>query len=209
MIAVDPANCNYVVAPRILRTAKFITALANAPKILSLDYLQDSLDRSERLNPDDYLLEDREGEERYDMQLSEAVARARANEGNLLRGQIIYCTENIVGGFETYKSIIAANGGRCLLYRARAGSITSGRAGGAESADDDDDEPEDPGYIYLISGPTRGEARLWPKFRKMVQNIGKIPRVVKTDWMLDLALRQQIRWIDEYEMTSDDIVADA
>ena len=205
----EPADCNYVAAPRILRTAKFIRALANAPKILSLDYLQDSLDKNERLDPDDYILQDREGEERYDLQLSEAVARARANDCNLLQGQIIYCSESIVGGFETYKSIIAANGGRCLLYRARAGSITSGKPGGPGSADDDDDESEDPEYVYLISGPTRGEARLWPKFRKMVQSIGKIPRVVKTDWMLDLALRQQIRWIDEYEMTNDDIVADA
>lgn len=204
LVTVDSANCSHIAAPKILRTEKFIRAMAHAPMILSTEFVKDSLDRNEKLNPRSYILKDREGEKNYDLKLSEVGKRAKANKGRLLGSQSIYCTEDIAGGFDTYKSIITANGGRCLLYRARAGSITSAKAGGLESADDEE-ELEDPEYVYLISGTTPGEVKLWPKFRSMVQGIGRIPRIVKSAWMLDLALRQEIRWTDEYELTDEDI----
>lgn len=63
-------------------------------------------------------------------------------------------------------------------------------------------EGEEPEYVYLISGLKPEEKRLWGKFRSMVQMVGKVPRIAKTDWMLDLALRQEGRWREEYDMAA-------
>ena len=82
-----------------------------------------------------------------------------------------------------------------MLYRARAGSIASARVDSV-----DEEEGEEPDYIYLISGAKPEEQRLWLKFRQMVTAVGKLPRIVRTDWMLDLALSQQVQWGDTYEV---------
>ena len=111
-----------------------------------------------------------------------------------MKSQRIHVTENIHGGFETYKSIIEANGGRCFLYRARSGTFIP--VAGNQS----DSENEDPEFAYLISGASEAETKLWPKFRQMARESNRVPRIVKTDWMLDLALSQQVRWDDSYEM---------
>jgi len=204
----DHTKCTHLAAPKILRTQKFICAIARAPVLVSTDFVDDSLEKNEELDPGKYLLKDPEGEKRFKLKLPEVLKLAKANKGHLLRNQSIYCTENVQGGFETYKSIIEANGGTCLLYRARAGSITSKKVGLMDTEDRDDDSDTDkpePEYVYLVTGTTPEEARLWSKFRDTVQEVGKVPRVVRTDWMLDLALRQQIKWDDDYEMTEDDI----
>jgi hypothetical protein len=173
--------------------------MAHAPTVLSTAFLDDCLARQKLLKPDTYLLADPEGESRLDVSLAEVAARAKANKGRLLQGQSIYCTEHVFGGFDSYKSIIEANGGKCLLYRARAGSIPGKARRDGESVEEEEEEPE---YVYLISGPKPEEKRLWGKFRSMVQVVGKVPRIVKTDWMLDSALRQGGRWRVEYDMAA-------
>jgi len=165
------------------------------------------LAQNEKLSPDDFPLSDVEGEKRLGFKLAEATKRAKANKNRLLQDFSIYCTENIFGGFDTYKSIVEANGGKCMLYRARAGSVTSSRAGGFDGNSDSNSESERDEYMYLMSGVTPEEARLWPKFRQMVQDIGKTPRIVRTDWMLDLALFQQIRWRASYELKDSEVEA--
>ena len=176
--------------------------MAYAPMVLSTDFLDDCLEQRKLVRPEDYILRDPEGEKRHSLKLKDVSKRAKANKGRLLRGQAVYCTEHVYGGFDTYKSIIQANGGRGLLYRARAGSITSAKAGYLDSTDDDD-EPEEPEHVYLISGGKAEEQKLWPKFSQMVESIWKVPRIVRTDWMLDLALSQEIRWDESYEVTPD------
>ena len=170
--------------------------MAYAPTVLTTDFVDQSLAQNQKLSPDDYLLNDVPGEKRLGFKIADATARAKEKKGLLLRGYNIYCTENIRGGFESYRSIVEANGAKCRLYRARAGSIAASRPdGGDETGDDEEKE-----YVYLISGATSEEKKLWPKFRTMVQGVGKVPRVVRSDWMLDLALRQEVRWLDNYEL---------
>lgn len=129
------------------------------------------------------------------------------NKGQLLQKYLIYCTEAVHGGYDTYKSIVEANGGKCLVYRARAATSISGRTGAIDD-DADDIETASPKYIYLMSGVTHDEARLWPKFRKMAQTLGRVPRIVKTDWMINLGLSQQIQWHESYELTEKDAQVD-
>lgn len=129
--------------------------------------------------------------------------RAKVNRGHLLKKYTIYCTESIHGGFDTYKSIIEANGGKCLVFRARASSIVSARGGGLDGHEDDG-VPISPEYLYLLSGVTHEEVRLWAKFRQIAQGNGMIPRIVRTDWVIELALSQRIGWNEAYELTDKD-----
>ena len=203
LIVPDVATCTHLASPHILRTQKFICALAHSPVILSTDFVNDCLSENKRLEPEQYLLQDIEGENRMDIKLSDSLARAKVNKGQLLHGYSIYCTENIHGGFETYRSIAEANGGKCLLYRARAGSSATMRA----DPNEDTDSPEvgGPGYVYLISGTSSDEAKLWPKFQQMMEGTGKKPLVVRHDWILDLALSQKHQWREMYPLSDKDI----
>lgn len=204
MITQEPANCTHLAAPNIVRTQKFVTAIAFAPELLSADYVEQCLAKNEKLQPEDYPLKDIDGEKRLGFKLSDAVKRAKENKHHLLQDFAIYCTENIRGGFDTYKSIVEVNGGKCMLYRARAGSITSARGGGLDGSSAGTG-PAKEEYVYLMSGTTLDEARLWPKFRQAVQGIGKVPRIVRTDWILDLALSQQSHWQAGWELTEKDV----
>jgi len=203
LVIQDHASCTHLAAPHIVRTQKFVCALAHAPMILSTDYVDDCLSENRRLDPNDYLLEDTEGEKRMGHKLTDAIARAKNNKGKLLRGHSIYCTEGVNGGFDIYKAIVEVNGGKCLLYRARAGSNPALRAGVEE--DPSDTESGEPESVYLISGHTPEEAKLWPRFRQMVQDAGKVPIVVRNDWLLNSALSQEFRWQDYYALTEKDV----
>lgn len=209
LIIPDATNCSHLASPHIVRTQKFICALAHAPIVLSTDFIDDCLHSNERLDPNSYLLKDAEGEGRIGHKLSDALVRAKQNKGRLLQGMQIYVTEAIHGGFETYKAIVEVNGGKCFLYRARAGSHTAPRANTDDSDADDNDDNERFRNVYLISGTTPAEAKLWPRFRQMVEAKGKAPLVVRNDWMLNIALSQEIHWKDHYALTEKDVGVDA
>jgi len=183
LITQDFASCTHLASPRIVRTQKFVCALAHGPVVISDRFIDDCLANGGHLDPEDYLLEDKEFEKKVGYKLSGALLRAKENKGRLLRGHSIYVTEAVRGGFETYRSIIEVNGGKCLMYRARA--ATSLRAGVDE--DTDGSESGQPEFVYLVSGQTHEEAKLWPKFKQMVEAAGKNPRIVRNDWLLNTA----------------------
>ena len=203
LIVGDYASCTHLASPRIVRTEKFICALAHSPVILSTNFIEDCLSSNSRPDPTKYLLRDSDYENSAGYELSSALARAKENKGRLLRGYSIYVTEAVHGGFDTYKSIIQVNGGKCLMYRARAGSASTLRAGLDESTDESDSSQ--PEYVYLVSGTSHDEAKLWPKFRQMVTGSGKNPRVVRNDWLLNTTLSQEHHWKDYYALTEKDI----
>lgn len=146
-------------------------------------------------------MEDNEFEKKAGYKLSDALLRAKENKGRLLQGHTIYVTEAVHGGFDTYKAIIEVNGGKCLMYRARA--ATTLRAGLEE--DTDESESGQPEYVYLVSGQTHEEAKLWQKFKQMVEAAGRNARVVRNDWLLNTALSQRHHWQDFYALTDKDI----
>lgn len=188
-----------------MRTEKFVCALAHAPVIISTDFVDDCLSKSSCLNPEDYLLVDTDYERSLGCKLSDALLRAKDNNGRLLRGYSIFVTEAVYGGFDTYKSIVEANGGSCLLYRGRAGNNAVSRA--RDEEDSDGSETGQPENVYLVSGTTQDEAKLWPRFRQMVEAQGRSPRIVRNDWLLNLALTQKHTRLDLYDLTEKDVGA--
>ncbi|KAL8785221.1 MAG: hypothetical protein Q9213_003490 [Squamulea squamosa] len=204
LVTQDPSHCTHLASPAIVRTKKFVCALARAPMVISTEFVDDCLAKDEWREPEDYILNDPIGEQRVGFKLSEAVSRARTYRGQLLRGMPIYCTETVKGGFDVFKAIIEANGGKCLLYKGRASSIAAWRTNGQDEDPDamDTDEPE---YLYLLSGSTPAEMVLWSKFRQMVRGMGKLPRIVQTDWLLNSALRQEVHWDETLEFKEDGV----
>jgi hypothetical protein len=194
----DHVNCSYLAAPKILRTKKFICAMAQGPVLLSTEFVEKCLEENRVVDMENYTLKDNEGEKRYHMSLPKALKKAKANKGNLLKGQSIYVADGVHGGYDTYQAVIEANGGKSILYKGRKSLAVSSRP--EDEGPDDDDE-----YIYLVSGTTAPQSKLWPKFRSMAESVGKLPRIVKTDWLLDLALSQEIRWEERYELSEDNM----
>jgi len=122
------------------------------------------------------------------LKLKDAVTRAKANKRSLLRRVPIFCTAEIPNGSDTYKAIVEANGGTFAVYR--------GRPTIKKVNPEDDEGPAEP--VYLISGKRPEERKLWPRFTEMAKDGNMIPRIVDTEWLLDVAMSQQQKWNDRY-----------
>lgn len=202
----DPAECTLLCAPRILRTRKFIAALSSAPEVVHVSFLDEALESKELPDVSMHTLEDSEAEERLGLRLDYSLDRAKENQRRLLRGWTILVTEKVSGGFETYKEIININGGQAMLYRGRTGINIPKRKPSSEDPDagpevkNQGDEDEETDVAYLISGTLDEEVKLWEKFRSNAEKHGLTPRIVKTDWLINLAMSQRIEWDDKWEL---------
>ncbi|KAG8625891.1 hypothetical protein KVT40_006292 [Elsinoe batatas] len=211
-LVTDPSQCDLMVAPKLLRTRKFVTAIANAPFIVHTRYL-DYVLKHKLLPADvvDYRLEDKEGEARLGITLNNAQIRASDNNHRLLRGWTIYVTDKVNGGYETYADIITTNGGKSVPYRGRSGVTVPKRRllynddpeAGAESQNQGGDIETD--FVYLVSGTSDEEVKMWPLFRKLADKYSLEARIVKTDWLLNLAMEQRVMWDERFEQAEENV----
>ncbi|KAK5956311.1 regulator of Ty1 Transposition [Knufia fluminis] len=191
-----PSKATHLAAPNILRTPKFMAAIAYAPIVLSTDYIEACLNQDEFLDTDGYQLADKANEKKHGVVLKKALENAKANKQQLFSGTTIYCTEKIVGGFETLQAIAEANGTTLTPYRGRHMAIPSRRAGsGADSEDHADND------VYLISNDNEEDRRLWPKFVKMAEESRRTPYLLIAEWLLSSALRQEIQPLSQYRLS--------
>jgi hypothetical protein len=188
LITQDTLTCTHLAAPNLVRTKKFLCALASGPTVISTDFIDTCVKRGELPKADNFLLKDDAKEKEFNLKLKDVVARAKANKRSLLRRVPIYCTREIPNGSETYKAIVEANGGTFAIY--------SGRPTIKKVNPEDDEGPAEP--VYLISGMRPDEKKLWPKFVEMAKEGNMIPRIVDTEWLLDVALSQQQKWSERY-----------
>ncbi|PNS19969.1 BRCT-containing protein 1 [Sphaceloma murrayae] len=205
-LVTEPSQCTLLIAPKILRTRKFVTAVANAPTILHTSYLDNILKHKSLPEMSEYYLKDREGEKRLGFGLVDAQKRSKQNQHRLLRGWTIYITDKVNGGYETYADIISTNGGKPVPYRGRTGvplpkrrlTVEEDEGAGLESQNQGGDGEVD--YVYLVSGTEEEEKKMWELFRRLTEKQGLRARVVKTDWLLQLAMAQEVRWEDRWEL---------
>lgn len=195
LITTDPTKATHLAAPHIVRTVKFVTALAYAPLVISTDFIEACLREDEMLDPEDYVLKDTENEKKLHLSLKDSRIRAKKNANQLLQDRCIYCMEEITGGFDTFKAIVEANGGRCMLWKNRKGATVPSKR--ADSEDSTDTEAHND--VYLLSDDGKQNQGLWSRFREMVEGCRKVPRIVKTDWILETAMSQQLRPVGPYE----------
>src|SRR6478735_12482266 len=114
--------CDYLAAPNIVRTVKFLCALARGPTVISSTFIDQAIETGHLPDVDEFILHDEETEKKHNIKLEKSVARAKANKGKLLVGIPIYCTEKIRAGPDSYKAIAEANGAMFKIYRARSGT---------------------------------------------------------------------------------------
>jgi hypothetical protein len=193
----DPSTTPFVLcAPRIGRTKKFVCALAYGPTIISTSFLDECLDgKSGPPEPADHLLDDAAGETKLGCSLTEATARAADNGRKLFKGWQIFVTEEVNGGFDTYRGIVETNGGMCLPYQQKTHMKVSRYA---READSQNSAEED--RLFLVSGTSTQERTLWGGFRAMAKEADMAPKIVSTDWLLGVTMAQQVLWRDEWAL---------
>lgn len=98
--------------------------------------------------------------------------------------------ENIHGGYETFRSIVEANGGQCNSYKGRSGTMVPSRRADSETSMTEDDSQNE---VYLVSGDDDKEnEKVWTRFKAMAAGSRKIPRIVRADWLLETAMYQKM-----------------
>ncbi|QSZ30387.1 hypothetical protein DSL72_004910 [Monilinia vaccinii-corymbosi] len=175
-------------APKMVRTRKFLVGLAHGPTIVSEKFIEACIKAGKILKAEAFPLEDTENEKRHKVKLKDALARARANKGRLLNTIPIYCTASIDNGTETYRDIAEVNGATFGVFK--------GRPIIKPTKLEEDNGSPDP--IYLISSDKKSEQALYSKFEEMAKAGNMEPRIVTVEWLLDVAMSQQLKWDEEY-----------
>lgn len=178
----------------MVRTVKFLRNLSKGAMILSSSWIEKCLDSGKVPPPKEYLLKDKENEKKFGLKLQASVDKAAKNKGRLLWGVPIYCTAGIKNGTESYKAIADANGALFMVYAARSGTTIK-----PTKPEDDEGGPEP---VYLLSTATPEEKKLWPKFEAMARLGNMEPRVVASDWLLDVAMKQEVSFDERYLVTN-------
>jgi len=204
----DFKKIDILCAPKFVRTKKFVAALACAPTIVSTTYLDYALKHNKLPPAEKYILDAQDFEAANDFHLDEAMARAKQNNHRLLKDWQIFCTQNVGGGFDTYKDIIEANGGKCAMWKGRTTSITASKRAKNPSTEESQNQKEDEGdVLYLISDPDKKDFANWAKFRELAVKHNMIPRIVKTEWVLNVAIAQYVHWKEEWELDEEKVKA--
>ncbi|KAI1436186.1 BRCT domain-containing protein [Xylaria sp. CBS 124048] len=190
----DGQPIDYLVAPQLVRTVKFLRNLSKGAVILSSTWIEDCLDKKEMPDPQKYVLKDKENERRFGLRLETSIRRAKENKGRLLAGIPIYCTASIKNGPESYQAIAEANGAIFISYGPRSGTTIK-----PTNPEEDEGGPEP---VYLLSTSSPEERKLWKRFEDMARKGNMEPRVVASDWLLDVVMKQEVSFDTKYLVTN-------
>lgn len=200
----DFKKVDLLCAPKPVRTKKFVAALACAPTLVSTTYLDYALKHGKLPSAEKHSLEVKDFERTHNLNFFDAMVRAKQNKHRLLKDWTIFCSQNVTGGFDTYKEIIEANGGKCAMWRGRTTSITASKRSNTSNTEESQNQKEDEGdVLYLISEPDEKEFGNWTKFQELAEKHDMVPRIVKTEWILSVAMAQYVHWKDEWELNED------
>ncbi|KAI1777052.1 BRCT-containing protein [Hypoxylon cercidicola] len=189
-VVMDGQPCDYLVAPSLVRTVKFLRNLSKGVTIVSSNWIEECLDTKQMPKPEDYVLKDEENEKKFGITLAQSVRQARKNKGKLLWNTPIYCTASIKNGPDGYRAIAEANGATFMMYSARSGTTIK------PTPPEEDEGGPDP--VYLLSNSSPEEKKLWPKFTAMAIKGNMVPRIVAADWLLDVVIKQEVFFDEKY-----------
>ncbi|KTW26957.1 hypothetical protein T552_02447 [Pneumocystis carinii B80] len=177
----DAKDCTHLVASRIQRTQKFLSALSYVPKILSVDWIETCLKEGKIVDENNYFLIDPESELKYNFKLLDSLDRARNNKHSLFKGYLLQISpaavSNYSNGIDTIKEIIEVNGGVCTLAISRKNQI------------------EYELIPILISNIS--DVRILKHFIEKRKEAGEVPLVYNMEWVLTTVLRQELNFTDE------------
>ncbi|XP_066093386.1 PAX-interacting protein 1 isoform X2 [Saccopteryx bilineata] len=111
-IAESAHKCTHLIASKVTRTVKFLTAISVVKHIVTPDWLDESLKCQKFIDEQSYLLRDAEAEVLFSFSLEESLKRAHISP--LFKAKYFYITPGICPSLSTMKAIVECAGGKVL-----------------------------------------------------------------------------------------------
>ncbi|CDO76219.1 hypothetical protein BN946_scf184894.g8 [Trametes cinnabarina] len=107
-----PTECTHLLVRSVVRTEKFLCAMAVAPYVLGESWAKASAGVRRLLPEDQFMIKDPETEKKYGFSLADALQRAKKNAGKLFAGKTFYVTPKVPVDTKLLKNVVTANGGQ-------------------------------------------------------------------------------------------------
>ncbi|KAG1767131.1 hypothetical protein EDD22DRAFT_876793 [Suillus occidentalis] len=109
-----PNDCTHLVTKGIVRTEKFLCAIASSPFVLTEGWVDSSVRSGKLLLETDFLISDPESERKWNFKLSASLERAKREDGGegLLKGMTFYVTPKVEIDLKLLKAVITSAGGQ-------------------------------------------------------------------------------------------------
>ncbi|KAG1786369.1 uncharacterized protein HD556DRAFT_1248380 [Suillus plorans] len=168
-----PNDCTHLVAKGIVRTEKFLCAIASSPFVLTEGWVNSSVRTGKLLPETDFLISDPESERKWNFKLSASLERAKREDGGegLLKGMTFYVTPKVEIDLKLLKAVIASAGGQVQTSKPTTRILKANR------------------NRHVISCPA--DQSIW---RPLVDEGYTI---YSTELILLAVLTQEIRWKDD------------
>ncbi|XP_035526818.1 PAX-interacting protein 1 [Morone saxatilis] len=111
-VADSSQKVTHLVASKVTRTVKFLTAMSVVKHIISPEWLEESWRSQKFVDEQSYTLRDAEAEVLFGFSLEESLKRAHS--APLFKGKYFYLTPGICPSLSTMKSILESAGGKLL-----------------------------------------------------------------------------------------------
>ncbi|XP_057587442.1 PAX-interacting protein 1 isoform X2 [Hippopotamus amphibius kiboko] len=105
-------KCTHLIASKVTRTVKFLTAVSVVKHIVTPEWLEESFRCQKFIDEQSYLLRDAEAEVLFSFSLEESLRRARVSP--LFKAKYFYITPGICPSLSTMKAIVECAGGKVL-----------------------------------------------------------------------------------------------
>ncbi|VCW52529.1 unnamed protein product [Gulo gulo] len=111
-VAESAQKCTHLIASKVTRTVKFLTAISVVKHIVTPEWLEECFKCQKFIDEQNYALRDAEAEVLFSFSLEESLKRARASP--LFKAKYFYITPGICPSLSTMKAIVECAGGRVL-----------------------------------------------------------------------------------------------
>ncbi|XP_056149133.1 PAX-interacting protein 1 [Lampris incognitus] len=111
-VAESTQKATHLVANKVTRTVKFLTAMSVVKHIVTPDWLEESWRSQKFVEEESYMLRDAEAEVLFGFSLEESLKRA--HNAPLFKGKYFYITPGICPSLSTMKAILESAGGKLL-----------------------------------------------------------------------------------------------
>ncbi|KAJ6593982.1 hypothetical protein B0H19DRAFT_920627 [Mycena capillaripes] len=106
------SECTHLIAPGLVRTEKFLCALAAGAFILSEKWAIESAAANKLLPEEDYILRDKVSERKWNFRLVDAMTRAKEVGGKLFENKTFYVTSRVPVDTKLLKTVVTIQGGK-------------------------------------------------------------------------------------------------
>ncbi|XP_041102802.1 PAX-interacting protein 1-like [Polyodon spathula] len=111
-VAESAQKCTHLIASKVTRTVKFLTAMSIVKHIVTPEWLEESFKSQQFADEQNFMLRDAEAEVLFCFSLEESLKRAHA--APLFKGKFFYITPGICPSLTTMKAIVECAGGKLL-----------------------------------------------------------------------------------------------